>query len=168
MDEIGSDLVPAGPSDAGMLPIWFQRIYNEIEEARAALYAQKGILFMKVHRYTQEEILSYPAFGSMRSLCQQIDASFGTWRIAGTVSDETYKYYHESRLDIEKQMGLLRAEIQQRNPTLLESIGEFFSKAVRFILDKLPMIPNEILRRIGLAPATPSRLSRFDADLDDF
>jgi hypothetical protein len=168
MEESDNELVPTGPTDAGMLPIWFQRIHNEIEEARAALYAQKGILFLKVHRFTQEEILSFPAFKAMRSLCAQIDVSFSKWRIEGTVSDETLKYYHESRLEIEKQMGILRAEIQQRNPTMLESIGEFFSKAVRYILDKLPMIPYMILQRIGLAPATPSRLSRFDSDLDEF
>src|SRR5437868_3113824 len=83
---------------------WFAQIYGKIDELHAAIFAQSGLLFFKMHNYTVEELLSHPLLESIQALCGQVDNVVQSWQSSGNVDAETVKLYYDNRILIEQRL----------------------------------------------------------------
>lgn len=136
-------------AETDSIDIWFQKIFNEIREIRAALDLKDGFAFFKKHAFSKDEILQFPQFKKIYALTGQVDDVVGRWQASGNIHDSRYRAYHESRMRVERELGDLRADIIARKPTFWENVIAALGALMNFIMDNLPLLPAIILDRLG-------------------
>lgn len=150
------------------LDLWFLSIFTEIDLVRATIAKKEGFIFEK-HTYSEEEVLSSPAMKKIEAMVAQIGNVFEGWVSSSAISDERRKFYWDSRLMVERKLGEVRALIIERRPTFWERLLNTITRFIKFVMTHLPMLPEYIMKRIGLDPnPLQKRVGRIiDIDPDD-
>jgi hypothetical protein len=139
----------ASPATPLGVELWFEKLLNEIRVLAAEIDRESGILFLKTHTLSEQQIAAHPSLERIRAMCAQIDDLYERWRTNKTVTADEYKLYTQRRIEVEQELGKLRVRIIERRPTFLDLILRAFDALVEFLRRHMEQLGDNILNRIG-------------------
>ena len=161
--------LPVPAQDPRSVQLWFIRIYGQIDELHAGIFAKRGVFVFKTHTLTQEDLLKHPLFDSIHSLCGQIDNVVQSWIANNTAEPEIATFYWENRILVEQKLSSLRAEIVARKPTFWEALLHSLESLMRHVMRLLPALPSGLMEVLGIRMAPAQRyLSDRSNEIDNF
>ena len=138
-------------NNADSMDLWFLKIFNAINELQAKARQKEGFIITS-HVYSEQELLDEDGpFKRINELVTNIESTFTSWLENKAVSDERRKEFWTNRLLVERRLGETRAIIIERQPTIWERIRKTFEWFMNMVMTHLPMLPEFIMKRIGLS-----------------
>jgi len=124
----------------------FKRVFKEIDYLRDKIYKKERVfLFIKKHKYSQEELLNSFHQEKIISITEKIGDDAKNWYIRGNLSIKEKKIYEECRENVEDELHNIHREIEEREPTWWESFQGVFKKFVILVMNNLPVLKNFLL-----------------------
>jgi len=122
----------------------FRKINEELDDIEKKVSQVVGLVF-KRHRYTVEGLLDSSQMNRIKSLAGKIKDDIGQWDTAGKLPYRLKMYYNENAESVQNRLRAINQTIQDRNPTLWESVGGFFRQLYRIVVELLPMVFQRLL-----------------------
>ena len=145
----------------------FSRVHLEIDSIQDMLLLKKGAWIFTRHVYSKEDLFRLPQFRKLHTICRKIGSDVIAWNEANSFPEDGREAYRNARARVARSLTKLRKAIQDRKPTALEKLLEFFDGFVAVINDLLPTLAKLI--RIGTkllaAKAAPLLLIEGGTDL---
>jgi len=128
----------------GYLKNAFARINNELDDLEGKVHIVIGSVF-KRHKYSAEDLLDSSQMNRIKSLAGKIKDDVSLWESAGKLPHRMKIFYNDNAESVQHRMSMINRMIQDRKPTLWESVGGFFHSLYRAIVELLPVICQTLL-----------------------
>ena len=128
----------------GYLKNAFARIDNELDDLEGKVHVVIGSLF-KRHKYSAEDLLDSLQMNRIKSLAGKIKDDVSLWESAGKLLYRMKIFYNDNTETVQNRLRMINQMIQERKPTLWESVGGFFRSLYRAIVELLPVICQTLL-----------------------